>query len=263
MLKLNSGKDFILYKGIKDHFDHFIALQKTENKALLETAYKTYLLQTELTVLGQKQAADLFSRYVQYKHDLLRLEAETPIPQGSLVEAAQRRLLLLDELRWRWFGSTEYQFLFADERQFDEAALNRLAIRQNSQLTREQKEQRLEQHFANLSEPEKEGLQPSLDLIRSRSIRQLPQGNQYNLLAAEFGDEIAGRMIKAWKNQTDWQKRVQAFVVKKERILSDPGLDKLQKTLLIAELEESGFSQYEKKRLKVFIENPELMVTGG
>ncbi|AMO56138.1 hypothetical protein GZ77_04830 [Endozoicomonas montiporae] len=95
---------------------------------------------------------------------------------------------------------------------------------------------------------------------RVQAIRQQPQSSQYNLLAAEFGDDVAERMTRTWDQQALWQQRVQAFVVDKERILADQSLNGVQQAAQIAELRKSRFSSQEQKRFRVFLENPNLIV---
>lgn len=256
-LPLRATLEFELYQGIKEHFDAFILQQDSTDIDLLLARYEVYLKPMELSTRGIAYALDLFGRYLNYKVELADLDVGSA--QGLPVEVIRRRFARLDGLRDQWFSAEENDYLFAQERSYDEAALHRYAITQNKALSRKEKKQKIIAHFNQLDENDKVGLEATVTLDSIQDIRKMPKGLQYNELAAVIGVEAAGRMLETWQRQDEWKQRMVDIREQVREIQSDESMSSNLRTQLIAEMLNSEFTQQELRRVRVFLENPDLL----
>lgn len=241
---------FELNYSTKDAFDRFIFARTTKDPQTVKFAYTTYV-STVFTPTTQAVASDLFSRYVDYKVALSSIETEVDLATHSLQDVSYK----LDEregIRRTYFNDTEYHYLFSQEAQVDQAALERLRIAQENTLPREERKALIVAAIKAGNEAEREAFQPTLNMHRINEIKRSYSdiNDRYNAVAAEFGSAVADRFAKTWEKQAQWESKIADYQTFRESLsqqeLSPSEVEDAQREYLSAR-----FTDNEIKRLKV------------
>ncbi|MDY6974853.1 MAG: lipase chaperone [Pseudomonadota bacterium] len=248
-----ANKSFIPFElnySTKDAFDRFIFARTTEDPQTVKFAYTTYV-STVFTPTTQAVASDLFSRYVDYKLALSSIETEVDLATHSLQDVSYK----LDEregIRRTYFNDTEYHYLFSQEAQVDEAALERLRIAQENTLPREERKALIVAAIKTGNEAEREAFQPTLNMHRINEIKRSYSdiNDRYNAMAAEFGSAVADRFAKTWEKQGQWESKIADFQTFRES-LSQQALSPSEAEDAQREYLSARFTNNEIKRLKV------------
>lgn len=236
-----------LQPELKSVFDHFL-LEYEDRYQAMWLAFADYCA----PLIACEQITSLFERYIAYKQALVVIDTQVE----NTVSAIGEKLSALKQVRHEYFSAVEIEILFGDDAHWQTSALERLAIRQDTNLSEGQKSQLLTQHFQSLDTAEIKSIKPSLQL---QQVSELAQANalnndNYNQLAAEYGPEAADRLIALAKRQKQWQQKLSTYNAKKQ---------KLQQTLTDAELNEAVaalqkqmFSPNELKRIHALSSPP-------
>lgn len=256
-------REFSLYHGLKEHFDGFIMAQHHEQREVMVDGYQQYLVRSDYDRNSIKYGTDLFSRYADYKYALVEIDEDYQADVKQLI-SIERRLDALDDLRAQYFSQDEYFYLFKDDQEFDEAALERLRIAQDKTLNKAQKHNLVLQQIATLNESQRQGFSASVDVMKLQSLasNNVDENLQFNQVAAEFGTEVAERFQKRQQQQASWREKVADFQRQVQQISNDSRVNELQKQNLIEKLRKTAFSEKEQRRLTVFLENP-MLLSGG
>ncbi|WP_346993134.1 lipase chaperone [Alteromonas gracilis] len=258
------GKDrlaFVLSFAVKDSFDQFIFEQQQHADlgqllaievidAFQRYASKTYTPESAVF------AIDLFSRYVNYKVALSSEDIEVDLSMQSLSDVAFR----LDErelLRRRFFNDREYHFLFSQDAETDNAALQRLKIAQEKTLDEAQRKALIMEQINNGSQSEKRAFRGTLDMHKIQQIKHdyVDSNTRYNAIAAEFGHEVAERFLKTWEGQKAWGQRVDKYKAYRKS-LADGRMSDEEVAQALRQYETSHFNSNEIKRLRVLTQPP-------
>ena len=241
---------FELNYSTKDAFDRFIFARTTEDPQTIKFAYTTYV-STVFTPTTQAVASDLFTRYVDYKVALSSIETEVDLATHSLQDVSYK----LDEregIRRTYFNDTEYHYLFSQEAQVDEAALERLRIAQESTLPREERKALIVASIKAGNEAERKAFKPTLNMNRINEIKGSYSdiNDRYNAVAAEFGNAVADRFVKTWEKQAKWESKIADYEKYRDNLsnlaIADSELDSA-----LREYQSTHFTDNEIKRLKV------------
>lgn len=243
------GRPFTLDEQVKDWFDRVIFENEGSDRSTMLTALQALLKEQGITT-NLDYANALFGRYLDYKASLQQLDAPFTDANTTLMQAQQRLTELRDQ-RYAYFSDEEYDALFADDARYDDAALQRLRIATDQGLSKEAREALIDEQLANLPADLQVGFKASLDTRKAQEIRNTytSDTDRYNALAAEFGDDVANRMLVAWKEQHTWKDRVREVVD-----LKNAGSNAATQVYI-----EAHFSEQEQRRLRVFLENPALL----
>ena len=243
-------------------FDSVIAQSDVKDPALLVEQ-----LVEQLRLAGYADSviewlSELFSRYIDYKSQLGAVKTATTDRLFS-ADHMQDTLDSLSRLRTDYFTDDEITALFGTQDEYDQMALARLRIQQDDDLSAAQKQQLLEENIAQLPEQVRESLAPSLDIRKLQVIKSesetLTREQRFARLSAEYGDEAAQRISDALDEKTSWNNRVKEFQSTLDALRSDESLTEQQIKERIAELKSTSFSDNEKRRLDVFLRNPQLL----
>ena len=245
---------FELNYSTKDAFDRFIFARTTEDPQTVKLAYTTYV-STVFTTTTQAVASDLFSRYVDYKVALSSIEMEVDLATHSLQDVSYK----LDEregIRRTYFNDTEYHYLFSQEAQVDEAALDRLRVARENTLPREERKALIVASIKAGSKAEREAFQPTLNMHRINEIKRSYSNinDRYNAVAAEFGSTVADRFAKTWGKQAQWESKIADYQTFRES-LSQQALSLSEAEDAQREYLSARFTNNEIKRLKVITAN--------
>ncbi|TPV54531.1 hypothetical protein FJ444_18690 [Aestuariibacter sp. GS-14] len=250
---------FTLHAGLKDEFDAFIFAREGLGPDAMLAEYRENKIQQGYD--GEQLAAymDLFTRYVEYKVALLALEPEDGLATPDL-EAITARMDALTQMRYDYFSEPEYECLFAEDVAFDLAAFERLRISQDPYYSEAQKAALIEQQLAALPESQKQGFTDSMEVKALRELAIQYEGETlYNAASAEFGAEVAARLQATTEKRQAWQKKVKSYKQWHNALQQDQQMTDAEQQQAIEQYMATHFSDAEKKRLRVFLENPDLL----
>ena len=205
---------------------------------------------------------DLFARYIAYKSQLGAVKtADTE--QLFSADHMLDTLTAVEALRTEYFTAEEIVALFAMGDEYDQMALARLRIQQDTDLTALQKQQLLAENIAQLPQQFRDSFAPSLAIRKLQNIKRESQAlaaeHRFALLSAEYGDAAAQRIAHALDAEILWRNRVERYRATVEQLRADNALTKAQIMEKIAHLKASSFSDNERRRLDVFLRNPQLL----
>ena len=81
----------------------------------------------------------------------------------------------------------------------------------------------------------------------------------YNAASAEFGAEVAARLQATTEKRQAWQKKVKSYKQWHNALQQDQQMTDAEQQQAIEQYMATHFSDAEKKRLRVFLENPDLL----
>ncbi|MBQ4829033.1 lipase chaperone [Alteromonas sp. MMG017] len=259
---------FTLYFGVKDSFDRFIFANEGASDSEV-TALFSMNAKSMYEAKSAMYAADVFTRYVEYKVALADTDAEidkvlTVSSESTMTDVTyagislsdvEQKLATRDTLRLNYFSQQEYEYLFSADAAIDARALARLAIAQDRDLSREQKRNEIFGQLNALNEQEKAAFQPTLDMEKINQIKQkyVDFESRYHAIAAEFGHQVAERFSALWETQARWQQRVDAYRDYQEYVSASAMKAQAQQDALTT-YRQTHFSNTEQKRLRVLVD---------
>ena len=208
------------------------------------------------------ELTNLFKRYLEYKTQLQNLDTE----RLDLASEFEDRLDKLDLLRYKLFSSQEISLLFDNEQSWDRHAIERLRINQDTSLNKQQKAQLIGQQLEQLPEHMKPAVVPTQQLRKVNQIIRstaLNSSNEYNQLAAEFGDDAAQRLVAVNQSQNTWMHKIQLFQQRSSVLKRQFDQDSTDYTQGLTQLKQKMFEANEQKRLQVYLANPQLTIPTG
>jgi lipase chaperone LimK len=204
------------------------------------------------------ELTELFIRYLDYKTQLQNLDTE----RLDLASDFEDRLDNLDMLRSELFSSLEISLLFNNEEIWDRHAIDRLRINQNASLSKLQKAQQVNQQLEQLPAHMKQAVVPTQQLRKINEIvssTSLNSSDEYNQLAAEFGDEAAQRLVAVNQSQNTWFNKIQLFQQRSGDLKHQIDQSPTDYSQAITQLKQQMFEANEQKRLQVYLANPKLL----
>lgn len=225
---------------LKTVFDHYLLEHVNDNNAMW-TAFEEYCLLQKAC----SKITDLFKRYISYKRALVTLDQ----PVEPVISQISQQLDNLHTLRLSFFSNHEVSVLFAFEAQWQQIALERLTIRQDPNISTQQKNDLLKQHYQSLNGMALKTVQPSLQLAKVSVLatQQMLNLDNYNELAAEFGPEAANRLIELNNKRTAWQLKLDKFNHQSNQLSET--LKGTELAEAIESLKTDMFDENERKRL--------------
>jgi lipase chaperone LimK len=208
------------------------------------------------------ELTNLFKRYLEYKTQLQDLDTE----RLELASEFEDRLDKLDWLRYKLFSSLEISLLFDNEEVWDRHAINRLRINQDASLNKQQKAQLISQQLEQLPEHMQQAVVPTQQLRKVNQIIRrtaLSSSDEYNQLAAEFGDDAAQRLVAVNQSQNTWMHKIQLFQQRNSVLKQQFDQDSTDYRRAVTQLKQQMFEANEQKRLQVYLANPQLTKPNG
>ncbi|MBT0585457.1 lipase chaperone family protein [Alteromonas oceanisediminis] len=252
-------RDFIIDHETRAEFDAFIFSHQELHANFKPDAIKQAFAQQAISLYSPhtaEYAILLFSRYIDYKAALA--EVDEPIDDRTEIDSLAARLQQRDDLRHKFFSVAEYRVLFASEAAFDQAALARLAVSASKDLPVAEKRRLVMQNIASLPPEQRAGYEPSLDIERLKTLRAVyPKSTtRFSAVAAEFGSAVAERLETYEQEEAVWQQRVEAH---RQWLSQLPdSLSTKARQRKIDEQVAGAFSKTEQRRLRVYLDNPDL-----
>lgn len=230
-----------------DLFDYYLVEFEGDEAAMWQAFAKHCV-----SLASCSDITHLFERYVEYKKALA--DIDTPIEQ--IVAQISQRLDLINQTRLRFFSAREIDVLFAEQTQWQNDALERVAIRSNDKLTHEQKQAQLQAHFQHLDEKAQAAIAPSVSLEQVTAFAQRKQINHddYNQLAAEYGAQAAERLIAVSEQRRAWRDKVNQYQEQLKQLKEQYQEQPVALEQAADRLRNEMFTGNEIKRLRVYLE---------
>ena len=205
-------------------------------------------------------ARQLLYKYVGYKKALAQLEQDLgragQTGEGG-IEGIRKRFEGMRQLREKYFDPREQSDMFGFEEAYDQVALSQLEVTLNSQLSEDQKTQRLTALQANLPSQVKAELDaPRQVLMLQTRVDQLrEQGASddeiYRLRAQTINPQAAARLAELDREEADWKTRIAQYQASRQQILQSSNSAAHQQAAL-QQLQMRQFSDQERPRLTAY-----------
>jgi lipase chaperone LimK len=217
-----------------------------------------------LNVSDQSYLLALFARYRDYQLALVEFKKHSPnIGENIQIEQSLVFIEQVHDMQYDYFSDTEIAAFFDQDNAYDQQALARVSIRQDSSLSAAQKQQLLEHQISQLTELERQALMPSLQV--QQIVQQIAeQVNGQSLQPLDMSPEVTARVQALTQAEQQWQQRVreyQAFQTSNANI-DAADLNHLDEKARLEKMQayrQQHFSPQELKRLQVFLANPSLL----
>lgn len=252
------GQPLQLSQALRWDFDDII-LQHQDKATALENLLSTLASTLELSAAAHAKLAALFQRYRDYKIAIASLKDASPAIDGDIdltmtfdfIEQAHL-------LQQRYFSALEIDAFFAKDNKYDQQAFERLKIRQDSSLTREQKAELLAHQISQLDEEERRAITPTLmaNDISAYLEGTSPHSDLITGINADMSQEVLERVQATQKTNLDWQNKVTLYQNYQQQIAHLPDTEQQQ---ALAQYQQQQFTPNEQKRLTVFVNHPELI----
>jgi lipase chaperone LimK len=215
----------------------------------------------ELPQPAQSQASAVLTQYLNYKRQLLDLEAT--YSRTTDISALRQRLSAVQALRARVLEPAVHQAFFALDEAYDRFSLERLAIQADSALDSDAKGRAIDQLRAGLPGDLQELLVPQLQSeLREQTVALQAQGanaQQIRQLRQQLvGSEAAARLEALDLQRAQWQQRVAVYRQERQRIEATRGLDDVERRSAIERLEAEQFDEGERLRLVAAFQQQEV-----
>jgi len=252
------GQPLRLSQALRWDFDDII-LQHQDKATALENLLSTLASKLGLSAAAHAKLAALFQRYRDYKIAIASLKDASPAIDGDIdltmtfdfIEQAHL-------LQQRYFSALEIDAFFAKDNKYDQQAFERLKIRQDSSLTREQKAELLTHQISQLDEEERRAITPTLmaNDISAYLEGTSPHSDLITGINADMSQEVLERVQATQKTNLDWQNKVTLYQNYQQQIAHLPDTEQQQ---ALAQYQQQQFTPNEQKRLTVFVNHPELI----
>ena len=169
-------------------------------------------------------AKRLLGLYLAFKTALVELE-QRPESAGNGVAALRARLLGMQQLRAQYFDEREAQGMFGFDDAYDQDAISRLEISQDSALTPAQKQQALAALDVARSAELRDAHDAPMAVVHleetAARMRQSGASDDeiYRMRAAAFDPQAASRLADVDRDEALWKARIQAYLAARDQLL--------------------------------------------
>lgn len=252
------GGELVLEPGLIDRFDYYLTTVGERSFADIKAEIERNLQQElKLNPQAATEALRLFRAYMEFRHavDALPVIALT---RDNSVEVARQRIEGALTLRARYFTPAEATALFGLGDTLTSDALARLAIESNQQLTSAQKRSQLAELDAKLPAQVREWRAPQnrMDSLteaeNSARARGASDAELLQIRTEIVGAEAARAMAATDQEEAQWQRRVAAYKVERDRVLADARGSEAEREAQVQQLRERTFNAGDRKRLEAF-----------
>lgn len=244
----DEGNLLIEYKN-RLLFDYFLASIGAEDLEIIMARTALYIREN-LKSPAREQAWDLFESYLAYKQALGNLSEHDGSIQGMFVSIKQDQ-----ELQISWLGVEASEVFFSEDNRYDDYAIGKLSIINNTSLSTSEKQYELEQ----LKESSDESLVSSIEKTHApvrlhKEIEKLRESgaSEYTIFKVReqsLGTEATLRLADLDKQRQEWERRFQVYSSSKEDVLHRQLSAELTKQE-IDQLQKDMFNNQEIKRIQ-------------
>ena len=256
--RLDEAGHLLIGAELRHLFDYFLAAAGEEPLKNSIERLRRYIA-AELPQPAQSQASAVLTQYLNYKRQLLDLEAA--YSRTTDISALRQRLSAVQALRARVLEPAVHQAFFALDEAYDRFSLERLAIQADSALDSDAKGRAIDQLRAGLPGDLQELLVPQLQSeLREQTVAlQAANAQQIRQLRQQLvGSEAAARLEALDLQRAQWQQRVAVYRQERQRIEATRGLDDVERRSAIEQLEAEQFDEGERLRLVAAFQQQEV-----
>jgi lipase chaperone LimK len=146
-LQFNSAQHLIVNERTRNCFEYFISQYGERNIDEIRHNFQLYIAKT-FQASQQQQILALWSRYVDYRKELSKLQVQQPAQESY--QYFQTIFNSMHDLKQRFFSNTEIEGLFGSEDIYQQYTLDRMKILENNGLDASAKAKQLQQRFEQL-----------------------------------------------------------------------------------------------------------------
>lgn len=251
VFSLDAAGNLRITRDIVQIFDYFLSAIGEDSLAISLERLQAYI-RSQLPQPAQDQALALLSQYLDYKQQLVLLERD--LPQVASLDGLRQRENAVQALRARIFSQQVHQVFFANEEDYNQFTLARLAVQQDTSLDPLAKGRAIDQLRGNLSAELQESVLPQLHSELREQTAQLQAAGgspaQLQQLRQQLvGEQAADRLATLDQQRSSWQQRLSQYQQASAAIEHHPGLSAADKSSAIKRLSEAQFTPQERLRL--------------
>ncbi|KGF79624.1 hypothetical protein IA69_23505 [Massilia sp. JS1662] len=228
-------------------FDYYLSTVGEKSPAAVRAEIERELDRT-LRPAAAAAAKRVLTRYIAYRQALAGLQNDRRLA-GPDAAALKRRLNALRSLRAQYFSQREIAAIFGREDAANADALARMEIRDDRNLSAQQKQARLAALDAGLPADVRAAREATLKIVRvqeeAERLRAGGAGEEdvFRLRAEAFGADAAQRLADVDREEAAWKRRIDAYLAER-RALHDEAS--------VAALRNRMFSEDEQRRLGAY-----------
>ncbi|BDY05557.1 hypothetical protein F0521_25980 [Ferrimonas sp. YFM] len=235
-----------------------LLLIPTTGEAPLSPVASASLSQLENQLHQEQQGASqstsaLMDKFRQYKRALAEIKNSTD-PLTFDPETLASRLDEQERLQHSIFSEEEVFSLFSQRNEADKAAMERLRIRLDTQLSPQDRARLIQENLTSLPPDIALAYQPTLALRAARQLMGSSSDQQRAELVGQFGEEAGSRLHTTLQRQQQWQQQASSLASQWQQLQNDPSLGpqerrRQQQQLLV------NLSPTERKRIRTYLLN--------
>lgn len=256
-LKVTAGDALVVDASWRRLFDYYLsAVGEKPLDAIRQEIEQE--LDRRLKPAAAKDAKRLLARYLDYKRALVELE-KRPHMAGPSVAAARARLSGMQDLRARYFSTTETQGMFGFDDAYDTDAVTRLEISQDQSLTAAQKKDKLAAVDRALTPELRAEREAPMRIIKlEESVSKMreqgaSQDDIYRMRAAALTPEAAARLADVDTEEAAWKSRIASYLVERKTLLAaNAQLAEAERATALQQLRQVRFTADEQMRLAAY-----------
>ncbi|MBI2747840.1 MAG: lipase secretion chaperone [Burkholderiales bacterium] len=247
----------LAYGELRRLFDYYLSTVGEQSIEAI-TAHIRTELQRRLPPPQALKAQRLLALYIEFKRELVDLEAK-PELAGNAVAAIRRRMLAVQDLRARYFSADEVEGMFGFEDAYDLDAVARLEISQDPALSAQHKQQRLAALDAAMPETLRKERDASNVVVRIEQQAQAlraqgaSEDDVYRMRARELDPQAAARLADVDREEAAWKGRIARYLDERVRVLkAQANASESERQASVAQLRQGLFSETERPRLVAY-----------
>lgn len=254
-LKVADGDQLVVDAELGRMFDYYLsALGEKSLEAIRAEAERE--LDRKLGKKAAQEAKRLLGRYLDYKRALVDVEKNQQAG-GSTAAVLKARLQAMQKVRAQFFSAKEAEGLFGFNDMLDQDAIARLEVTENTQLTPEQKQQKMAAIDAAMPPQLREEKEAPLriarveDDVKKMRAQGASEQDIYQFRAKAFSPEAAARLAEVDQEEAQWKGRIAAYQAQRQQILAGTQSD-AEKMAALTQLREAQFNEQERSRLAAY-----------
>lgn len=254
-LEFNASQHLIVNEQTRNCFEYFISQHGERNIDEIRQNFQLYIAKVFQTS-QQQQILALWSRYLDYRQALSKLQGQQPAQESY--QYFQAIFDSMHDLKQRFFSNPEIEGLFGTEDVYQQYTLDRMRILENSTLNAAAKAKQLQQRFEQLPQDWQDNLKDlsKLDDLHALTAQiKARHGSTQELRdmrVSLVGEAATQRLEQLDQQRSDWKQRVQSYLDERKTIV-DSNMSASAKDQAIQKIKSQQFqSTQEQQRLQTF-----------
>lgn len=241
---LDANGKVLLDSGMRRLFDYYLSLIGERDLIQIRALLKDHLL-GKYSPVNADIVLQYFDRYTDY------LNALTNLKIGSIVKP-EERLQQVTALRKTMLGDEMASAFFAEEEALAALTLKRMVIANDKKLSAEDKARLLaeldtSENYSSRTEADTAAL--ITEQTRQLDAENLTEAQRAAEREALWGKEAAGRLAQLDRERTQWDERIEQYLLARSRIDANRGLSTAARAQAIAALRAQQFNAAEQRRI--------------